>query len=103
MIVFDTDTLSLAQHPGSPESNVLHRRILDLPADETVAATVISYEEQTRGWFAFLARAKKPDDIMNAYAKLFGHITNWRKMNVIPLDASAWEIFGDLRRAKLKV
>lgn len=57
MIILDTDTLSIAQRPDSAAAITLRRRMAEVSPDEVVATTIITYEEQTRGWFAYLAKA----------------------------------------------
>ena len=42
-----------------------------LPAE--LAATVVSYEEQTRGWLSYLAKARSPTDQVTAYSYLQRH------------------------------
>ena len=56
MLVLDTDHVSLLQWGGGEEAERLRARLQI--ADEEVAVTVISYEEQTRGWLAYVARAR---------------------------------------------
>ena len=51
MLVLDTDHVSLLQWGGGEEAERLTRL---QAADEEVAVTVISYEEQTRGWLAYV-------------------------------------------------
>ena len=74
MILLDTDMLTLAMYPDTPAAVALQSRITQLPNDEQVATTVITYEEQTRGWLAFLASAKTPEAQVNAYLKLLHHL-----------------------------
>jgi tRNA(fMet)-specific endonuclease VapC len=50
MLVLDTDHMSLLEW-GSDESAGLRERLADAPPNE-VAVTIISYEEQMRGWMA---------------------------------------------------
>jgi tRNA(fMet)-specific endonuclease VapC len=57
MYILDTDVLSLLEEPKGDAARRLQYRLASLP-DDDVATTIISYEEQTRGWFALLARAK---------------------------------------------
>ncbi|HXP59551.1 MAG TPA: hypothetical protein VN829_03615 [Dongiaceae bacterium] len=56
MIILDTDNLSIVQRGNGQEYERLARR-LDAVADE-VTVSIISFEEQMRGWLAFIARAR---------------------------------------------
>lgn len=49
-IVFDTDHMSLLEW-GDEGSESLRERLADAAA-EVVATTIVSYEEQMRGWMA---------------------------------------------------
>ena len=103
MILLDTDMLTLAMYPDTPAAVALQSRITQLPNDEQVATTVITYEEQTRGWLAFLASAKTPEAQVNAYRKLLHHLDTYRKINVIPYDIAATAHFASLRKQKHRV
>lgn len=65
MIILDTDALSIIQRGAGRDYGVLAGR-LDT-ADDEVVVTIISFEEQMRGWLAFIARAQsaKHDDLTN--------------------------------------
>ena len=65
MYLLDTDHLSLLQRSGEGAQRLL-ARLADVSADE-VAVTIISYEEQTRGWFSFLAQARSLEAQVKAY------------------------------------
>jgi tRNA(fMet)-specific endonuclease VapC len=53
MLILDTDHMSLLEW-GAEESGILRERLADVaPLD--VATTIISYEEQIRGWMAYVA------------------------------------------------
>jgi len=56
VIIVDTDNLSIVQRGNGQEYERLARR-LDAVADE-VTVSIISFEEQMRGWLAFIARAR---------------------------------------------
>ena len=103
MIILDTDTLSIAQHPDSAAAKVLRRRMVALPATQFVGTTIITYEEQTRGWFTFLSKARQPAQRIEAYARLLKHLDNWRLMNVLPFDDRAEADYASLRSLKLKL
>jgi hypothetical protein len=61
MIVLDSDHLSILQRPESPKYEQLLRALND-SADSVVTTTVISLEEQTRGWLAAINRARDVQD-----------------------------------------
>ena len=57
MFVLDTDVLSLIdQHSPGRSQRLIER--LDQAVPESLFATIISYEEQMRGWMAYLAKAR---------------------------------------------
>ena len=55
MVVLDTDLMTLLESRGSASLS-LQIRLERLPIEETVT-TIITYEEQMRGWFARAAQA----------------------------------------------
>ncbi len=54
MVVLDTDHLSLLQRRESAGSQILQAR-LDRLDTGSRATTIVTYEEQTRGWMAYVA------------------------------------------------
>ncbi len=56
MVILDTDHVSLLERVDSPEAQRLSARLERLSGEE-MATTIISYEEQTRGWLSILAQA----------------------------------------------
>jgi tRNA(fMet)-specific endonuclease VapC len=69
MVVLDTDHMSLLERADVRDSTPLRTRLAALPAAE-VATTIISYEEQMRGWMAYLARTRSMTHQVEAYQKL---------------------------------
>lgn len=57
MYILDTDHFSLVEWGSGTIGQRLHERIRALPEDEVVT-TIITDEEQTRGWMAQAARAR---------------------------------------------
>ena len=102
-ILFDTDIFSIAQHPNSPEALIVRRHVIMLPPEVEVGTTIISYDEQTRGWLKFFANAKSRADKLRAYAKLYKHLTDWQGAHVFPFDEAAMEVFDGLMGLKLRV
>jgi tRNA(fMet)-specific endonuclease VapC len=62
------------------------------------ATTIISYEEQTRGWLSYIAKARSLDDQVLAYSKLQRHLAKFRAATVIGFEQSSAKEFEKLRR-----
>ena len=56
MIILDTDCLSLLERKSGAEFFRLSAKLSEFPAEE-VAVSIITFEEQMRGWMAFIATA----------------------------------------------
>ena len=95
LYVLDTDHLSLLQR-RSPEGKVLLQR---LQANKVAfSATVISYEEQTRGWMGHLAKAKNTTEQVIAYDRLRQHATNYCNIPLLGFNESAIQTNQQLRK-----
>jgi tRNA(fMet)-specific endonuclease VapC len=68
-----------------------------------VVTTVISYEEQMRGWMAYLAQARSVAQQVAAYRRLLQHLDNYRQIPVLPFDEAAAAVFQRLRRVRLRL
>ena len=101
--IFDTDVLTLAELPDSPEYLALHARVLHLAADDRLATTIITYEEQTRGWLAYAAKARDIPTQVRAYARLKKHLQTYLHLEILDFDAAAAREFDRLRALKLRV
>lgn len=98
LFVLDTDTVSLLQqsHPQvSP-------RVAAQPAGE-VAITIITVEEQLRGWFTYLRKAKNPPQSAAAYERLRISVAFLARTNILPYSVSSIERFQRLLKAKTGV
>ena len=65
MIILDTDHVTILQFPQNPHCEELANR-LDAANDEIVL-TVITVEEQMRGWLAKINQAKYPEEQIHPY------------------------------------
>jgi tRNA(fMet)-specific endonuclease VapC len=82
MVILDTDHMSMLERREQPGVDNLLARLAELPPLEVVT-TVISYEEQMRGWIAFLARAQSMAHQITAYGRLLSHLDNYRRIPVL--------------------
>jgi tRNA(fMet)-specific endonuclease VapC len=76
MVVLDTDHMSLLEWSDARGSATLRARLRMLQPAE-VTTTIISYEEQMRGWMAYLARTRSIARQMEAYRRLRRQLQNW--------------------------
>lgn len=102
MVVLDTDLLTLLERTDSPEAQRLEAR-LDRLAEDAVATTIVNYEEQTRGWFAYTAKARTVAQQIDAYRKLSTHLEVFRSIRVLPFDERSATEFQRLTRSRLRV
>lgn len=101
MLVLDTDHMSLLEW-GGEGSAALRERLADVSPDEVVT-TIISYEEQMRGWMAYIARAKSVDQEVEAYRRLRRHLDNYRQVPILDFGENSAARFLSLRRARIRI
>jgi tRNA(fMet)-specific endonuclease VapC len=95
MYIFDTDHLSILQRQGNSAQALLQRLQLNT---NTIAATVISYEEQTRGWMKYFSQAKNLEQQVIAYQRLQQHAINYCHITLLAFDTGSSEQFQQLRK-----
>lgn len=86
---------------GPARQNLL-RRLAGVPPNE-VFTTIITYEEQTRGWMAYAARARTVAQEVEAYRKLERHIGIYRLTQVLGFDERAGDELKRLRAARVRI
>jgi tRNA(fMet)-specific endonuclease VapC len=101
VIILDTDTLSIVQRAGSHAYEKLVKRLLG--ADDDVFVSIISFEEQMRGWLAFVARAKTSNQQVHAYFKLHALLDDFTRRPILDFDEACAFEFKDLWGSKLHV
>ncbi len=96
MYILDTDHISIMDRGGTAAQPLLARLILVKP--NQVFTTIITYEEQMRGWLSYTAKTSSIAGQIAAYQKLERHIANYRKILVLSFDKKAGEVFQNLRK-----
>jgi tRNA(fMet)-specific endonuclease VapC len=102
MIVLDTDHLSVLQHPESLQARHLLDRMRESP-DQDFLATVVSLEEQTRGWLAHINRFQDLEKQIPAYDRLAELVQFYARWEVMRIDRLAAAEFRVLRNAKVRI
>jgi tRNA(fMet)-specific endonuclease VapC len=101
MYLLDTVHMSLLDRGGA-EGARLRDRLRSAPPDD-VATTIVSYEEQMRGWISRLARAADATGQVADYAQLRRHLRNYCGIPVVEFDAAAAATLARLRTAGIRI
>ncbi|MDQ3062573.1 MAG: type II toxin-antitoxin system VapC family toxin [Acidobacteriota bacterium] len=102
MIILDTDCLSLIERKSGAEFLRLTAKLAEFAPDE-IATSIITFEEQMRGWMAFIAKANSIEKQISAYEKLARFLESYRYIPIIQFDEKAGKIFQDLKSRKIRV
>jgi tRNA(fMet)-specific endonuclease VapC len=100
--ILDTDHVTLLEQGRGAECDRVRARLAGL-GDRDVAVTIISFEEQTRGWLTYLARARTLRQQVEAYARLRRMVENYRLIPLIDFDTSAAAEFQRLKVTRLRI
>jgi len=101
MVLLDSDHMSLLQR-GSVEGDRIRHRLRALLPDE-IATTIISYEEQMRGWLARLARAATLERQVSDYGELKRLLQNYCNIAVLEFDKRAGAEFQRFRQERVRI
>jgi tRNA(fMet)-specific endonuclease VapC len=102
MIVLDSDHLSILQQPESPQFTRLIQT-LENSEDQEITTTVVSLEEQMRGWLAAINRKQDVHDQTRYYARLAGLIEFYSHWRVLPFDEAAASRFVEFRQSRIRI
>lgn len=102
MIVLDTDCLSLLERERLLESSNLLRN-LEAHSSEEICTTIISFEEQMRGWLSYIARCKEINDQIAGYERRHRFLESYRNTPVLDFDERAAIVLSDLRKRKVRI
>ena len=100
MYVLDTDHMSVLERGGTSALTLTLK--LSALSDSQIGTSIISYEEQCKGWLAKTSR-EKDDALVRAYLQLGQHLEIYAGMTVLPYDANAHGVFQELQAQKLRV
>ena len=100
MLVLDTDYL-VELDLGSNAGETLRVRLET--ADDEIATTIISAEEQFRGWLAQIHRIRDPHQQVRGYERLQRRIEFFASWQVLPWTGEAADLLVDLRRQRIRI
>lgn len=102
VVILDTDVLSLLKRQSQPAVSRLHQRLHRFAPDE-VWTTIVSFEEQARGWLAAIHQARSDGRVLIAYAELRTFLGDFSRMNVLPFDQAAQAEMARLQHHKVRI
>src|SRR5262249_3572326 len=102
MVVLDTDHISLLERAeGGPGARLRSR--LEQQPDQDSRVTIISFEEQSRGWLTRMARVRTVRAGVEGDRKLKRHLDNYRKAIVLEFDEGAAIAFQRLKSQRIRI
>lgn len=97
MYLLDTDHLTILER-GGQDAQPLVARLSSINPNEVVATTIITYEEQTRGWLSYMGTSRSLEAQVEAYRQLQQHLTNFCNIPVIGFENAATLTFKSLKK-----
>ena len=101
MYLLDTDHIALLDRGGA-EGERIRARLSQVPPAE-VSASVVSYEEQLRGWMAYLAQLRTVDRQVEGYRRLQRMLEFYCVTPLLAFDEQAAEQFQELWLTRIRV
>jgi tRNA(fMet)-specific endonuclease VapC len=102
MVVLDTDHLSLLLLAESEAAEKIAMRLASRYIRK-LTTTIVTYEEQTRGWLAQIARARNLPQEIEAYRRLKTSLQDFCTMEVLDFDDEAAAEYRRLRGMKIRI
>jgi tRNA(fMet)-specific endonuclease VapC len=102
MIILDTDCLTMLERQTGTDYLVLQSKLDEFPIEE-ITTTIITFEEQMRGWTAYIARMRSIDEQVFAYETLKQHFDYFKQLTIIDFDENAAAVYKDLKLQKVRI
>jgi tRNA(fMet)-specific endonuclease VapC len=102
VILLDTDHVNVLKYPEHPRFVSLTTQ-LNTSADQDIATTVITLEEQMRGWLAWMNRVQDVHRQVLAYQELLRLCDFFTRWHVVPFDAQAASTLQGLRAQRIRI
>ena len=102
MILLDTDHLTLLKYPDNPRYAALAVRMEASP-DQDIGTTIISAEEQMRGWLAVISRRRDVHQQIDAYGELLGLLELVNRWTVLPFYQRSADVLDSQRHQGVRI
>lgn len=101
-MLLDTDHMSILEWTESAPAQRLLARLDRLSPDE-VSTSIISFEEQVRGWMGAAAKARTLARQVEVYRRLQRQLQNYCRLRLLEFDEAAATRFQQIRPRALRV
>ena len=98
LYVLDTDHVTLFQ-----QAHPVVVQCVAAVEPEALAVTVITAEEQLRGWLKAIRRASSGSRLVWAYAGLRAALGYFNSVHLLDFDQAAYARYEELRRQKIRI
>ncbi len=102
LVILDTNIASLLQKQVRPATDRILARLRMVPVQDRWT-TIVTFQEQTKGWLAAIHHARNESQLLVGYQSLFELLARFRRLNVFPFDEAALAVFRDLKAKRLGV
>ena len=103
MYILDTDHISvLDSESSSPVAQRLRFRLARVEFNDRVTS-IITFEEQMRGWLALLGKTSAISQQVATYDRLSRVLDFYRKIPVLSFDKAAADEYSRLRSARVRI
>ena len=100
MILLDTDHATVLKYRDTVRCERLMTRLAMDPDDES-GTTIITVEEQMRGWLASIAKERKVSRQIAPYRELVGLFDFFSDFEILTLEEKAVAIFDQFSRIRI--
>jgi tRNA(fMet)-specific endonuclease VapC len=102
MLILDTDHLTIIQRATEPAYTSLRSRLRQTTYG-SVYTTIVSVEEQMRGWLTVLAQTRDMHQEVAAYRRLHALLAFFGDIVVLDFETAAADLFLQLRRSRIRI
>ncbi len=102
MIILDTDHITVLSFPKHAQYAELRQRV-SASNGIVLATTVVTLEEEMRGWLAVINRYSDVHKQLGAYERLIDLFTFFTRWQIVPFQSGAANEFKRLRKQGVRI
>jgi len=102
VIILDTDHIVVLKYSRGQQYATLTAKMA-LSPDQNFVTTVVTLEEQLRGWLALINRTNDAHQQISSYDKLNDVVNYFSRWVRLPFDDAAADLFKSYRQQKIRI